>query len=92
MYLLINDGKVITYISETISYQSNGNALVDNGTLAIAAPLFSDVCEVDTVPSNVEPVKYCYDSTTGEFSLNPNYEEPEPTDHDILNTLLGVAE
>ena len=90
MYLLLNNDTVIISISETLDYQPNGNAIVNNGALIIASVLFSEVCEVSTVPEYVEAVKYCYNASTQEYSINPDWSEPEPTTDEIVNTLLGV--
>lgn len=61
MYILTNNEHKIIYISETIGYQENGNALVDNGTLAIATPLFDHVYENVEVPEKVAAEMWCYD-------------------------------
>lgn len=106
MYLILNNNNVIIHISETIGYQSNGNVLVDNSTLAIAKVLVKEVVEVEQVAENVEPMKYCY--VNGAFEPNPNWKEPavpvsellsriemlenmNSENQALINTLLGVT-
>ncbi|MEG1516073.1 MAG: hypothetical protein RSD95_14390 [Clostridia bacterium] len=76
-HLLLDHAGVILHISDTIGYQSNGNPLVDNGTLAYAAILVSRVVEVASIPANVTAMRYCY--TNGQFVLNPHYIDPTPS-------------
>lgn len=72
--------------------QPNGNVLVDHDTLAYAAICVDRVIEIPEVPEGVLAMKWC--CVDGEFSLNPNYIEPEePTDWDYaLQILNGEAD
>ncbi|MDL2281285.1 hypothetical protein LJC10_05480, partial [Selenomonadales bacterium OttesenSCG-928-I06] len=72
MYLVLDKDNVILYISETLGYQENGNVLVDEGRLAIAAILVKEVKEVAEVPAGIEAAKYCYTAGEG-FTENPSY-------------------
>lgn len=79
-YLIIDHKNVIFHISDTIDYQSNGNPLVDYGTLAIAKYLVKDVIEIDetqvTLPEDLVVYKYKY--LEGSLVLNPDYVDPAP--------------
>ncbi len=95
MFIVTDKNDVIIHISETKDYQSNGNLLVDNGKLAIAAYLVNAVYEVETVDEGVTPSKYCYTESKG-FYKNPNWKEYFSTEDRIaalesaVNSLLGL--
>ena len=86
MYILTDKNDVVFYMSETLSHQSNGNLLVDNGNLAIAKYLVKDVFEVEEIPTEVEVQKYCYTAEKG-FYKNENYKEPELSDTEKIKQL-----
>lgn len=94
MYIITDKDNVIINISKTIGYQSNGNILVNDGTLAIAKLLVNKVYEVDEVPEEIEEAKYCYTEEKG-FYKNENYKEYYSNEErissleDVVNTLLG---
>lgn len=75
MYVITDNAGVIIHISETIGYQENGNALVDNGTLAIASILVSAVSNDVEIPAGVAAQTHTY--IDGTFATNPNYVAPE---------------
>ena len=97
MYLIIGENNVIIHISETIGYQENGNALVDNDALAIAKLLIKEVIEVETVPEGIVPSKYCYTKEEG-FYKKPNYREHFSMEQrlsaveEAINSILGFEE
>lgn len=83
--ILATDDKRIVHISNSLDHQSNGNYLINNGTLAIP-PSICTLVEVNTVPDGVELEKWCY--IDGQFVPNPNWREPEFNDVDeILNII-----
>ena len=82
-YVLVDNQDVVMHISDTINYQENGNVLVDNDSLAYAKILVKKVHEVEEVPSEAVPYKYCYTEEDG-FTANPNYVEPEPSQLDRM--------
>lgn len=94
MYIITDKDNVIINISKTIGYQSNGNILVNDGTLAIAKLLVNKVYEVDEVPEEIEEAKYCYTEEKG-FYKNENYVEYFSEEdrisalEDAVNMLLG---
>lgn len=94
MYIITDKDNVIINISKTIGYQSNGNILVNDGTLAIAKLLVNKVCEVDEIPEEIEEAKYCYTEEKG-FYKNENYVEYFSEEdrisalEDAVNILLG---
>lgn len=79
-YLILDNNNVVFHISDTIGYQENGNPLVDNDTLAIAAILVKEVVEHDEIatpiPEDWVSGKYVY--SEGQFVVNPDYVEPVP--------------
>lgn len=79
-YLILDNNNVVFHISDTIGYQENGNPLVDNDTLAIAAILVKEVVEHDeeTTPIPEDWTSGKYEYLNGEFVVNPNYVEPAP--------------
>ena len=93
-YVLVDEDNIIVHISETLGYQSNGNYLVDNGELAIVKQLIANVYEVENIPEEIAPVKYCYNVEQG-FYKNKDYREyysPEQRIsalEDAVNMLLG---
>lgn len=94
MYIITDHKNVIIHISETIGYQSNGNVLVDEDSLAIAKPLVKRVYEVAEVPEEVKENKYCYTEEKG-FYTNEDYKEPVD-ENDLQNQItelqLALAE
>lgn len=86
MFILTNKNNVVFHMSETKNYQSNGNVLVDNDTLAIPPVLIKDVFEVSEIPTGVEVQKYCYTAESG-FYKNENYREPELSDTEKIKQL-----
>lgn len=91
-YFLLDHNDVILHISDTIGYQENGNTLVDNGTLAYAAILVSQVVEVASMPDGVVPMRWRY--LDGEFTRNPDWVEPEQLgdDNAVIDSLLTEME
>ena len=93
-YVLTGENDVVIHISDTLNYQSNGNPLVDNDTLAIAEYLVKNVYENVEVPEEIVESKYCYTKEKG-FYKNENYKEYYSTEErisaleDTVNTLLG---
>lgn len=63
----------ITCISETLTYQSNGNPVVKNGSYAIGYPV--NIYENIEIPEGVCEDKYCYTPDDG-FYKNPNWQAP----------------
>lgn len=70
--ILCPDDKRIIHISTSMGYEKNGNLILSSG-LRVAAGI-AEVVEVETVPIEVEPEKYCY--VNGEFVLNPHWIDP----------------
>ncbi len=86
MYILTNKNDVVFHISETKSYQKNGNILVDNDTLAIPPILIKEIFEVSEILSEIQTYKYCYTAEKG-FYKNENYKEPELSDTEKIKQL-----
>ena len=94
MYI-ITINNVIAHISENV--ERNGNATIDvNGSIYFYDDIY-DCYEVDSVPSLVENIKYCYTEADG-FYINPNWVEPDETNtygipdvtyHAIINDLTS---
>lgn len=88
--ILAMDDKRIIHLSDDLGYQSNGNYLINNGTIAIP-PSICEMVMVDSVPDNVEPEKYCYIDNT--FVENPNWSEPVEEEYltpdEVISILTG---
>lgn len=94
MYILVKENNVISEISETLNRQEGTNHyLINNDTLAIPEQFIKSVYEVNDVPSNVEPEKYCYTKKDG-FYKNENYvhyyteEERISALEDMMNEII----
>lgn len=75
MFIITDKNNVIMHISATKNIQEGtGYLLVDNDTLAIPTQLYKEVYEIETMPENIEPQKYCYTEKDG-FYKNPDYKE-----------------
>lgn len=97
MYLIIvkEDNRIMA-MGKTLDYMSNGYPrLVEENVAFVKEDV--DVHEVESVPSEVIPEKYCYTEAEG-FYINPNWVEPDPTNtygipdgtyHAIINDLTS---
>ena len=91
MYVITDKNGVIIHLSATMGHQTNGNLLVDNGTLAIAPLLVGQVSEDVEVPEGVAPQTHTY--INGTFAANPNYTDPPKSVEEQIADLaaaLGV--
>lgn len=74
MYVVTDEKGVILAISETLSYQENGNPLVNDGKLAIAESIVGGVYENVEVPSVVTAGNYTYiDGVFEPYVYEPEY-------------------
>ncbi len=96
MKVVVYNDNSIAAIREEISYQSNGNVVIDRGQ-AIAEILVKKVYDVEEIPEEVEENKYCYTPEKG-FYINENWKEPvDPQEietrislvEDAVNSILG---
>lgn len=93
---------VITTDNDIILYISNGDAIIDeedkiitfiDEQVKIPRSLAANIYEVDSIPENVEPIKYIY--ADGAFSENPEFKETYSVEErvsvleDVVNILLG---
>ena len=67
----------IMMMGEHLDYMSNGYPRLIDENVAFPTEMV-DVHEVESVPSEVMPEKYCYTESDG-FYINPDYIEPDPT-------------
>lgn len=74
-YVVLGRNSEVLAISDTINHQENGNVLINNDSIAIAEDLVKECVLVDTIPENIQVLKYCYNAELG-FLLNPNWIEP----------------
>lgn len=90
MYIIKTEEGQIIAVSNTIGYQENGNALINNGKMAIAAGLFDTVEEVDNIPEGWEYKDGIY------FEVNENYKSNEDKikalESEITDLQLALAE
>lgn len=91
MYIVLDkENNLILAISNTLSYQSNGNPLCDD--YAIAACLVGSIVEVDNIPDEVVAYDYLYND--GVYTRIPEREPTnEATEADYIASLeeLGVT-
>lgn len=96
MKVVVYNDNSIAAIREEISYESNGNVIIDRGQ-AIAEILVKEVYDVAEIPSEVKEYKYCYTEEKG-FYINKNYKEPLDLSsqeerisalEDAVNVILG---
>ena len=86
----------IRMMGKRLDYMANGYPRLIDENVAFPTEMV-DVHEVESVPDEVIPEKYCYTEADG-FYLNPNYVEPDPTNiynipdetyHAIINDLTS---
>ncbi|ELK39024.1 hypothetical protein D478_26369 [Brevibacillus agri BAB-2500] len=104
MYIIYSKyNKIVVDIVESVTEVENGLE-VDNGRLIYANPgndLIS--VEVNNIPNDVKPQKFCYKPEDGSFYPNPDWVEPiDPyetirqlegqvkTMQETINFLLGI--
>lgn len=91
---------VITREDNVIIYVTNESVITDddmikpiNSQIKIPKKIAKHIYEVESIPENVKPIKYCYVNDT--FSENPNYKEVYSSEdrisalEDVVNMLLG---
>lgn len=79
MYVITDESDVALCVSETLEHQKNGNPLVHNGTLAIAAILVgNEYADVSNVPADYADGKYCFDGEN--WTLIPQHKKSAPSD------------
>lgn len=86
--ILAPDDHRIIHISDDLGYQSNGNYLINHGTLAVP-PTICQMVEVEAVPAEVEPEKWLY--VDGGFAVNPNWRPPTP-EPELTDALAALHE
>lgn len=75
MYVITDKRNVAICVSESLDHQSNGNPLVHNGMLAIAAIIVGhEYSDVSDIPGDYTDQKYLYDGTN--WSENSDYFVP----------------
>lgn len=86
------DNVIIHMTTETVIEENEMYISVDE-QIKIPQKIAAHKYEVEIVPEEVVPIKYCY--AEGTFSLNPNYKEFYSEEErisaleDVVNTLLG---
>ena len=93
-YILTDQSDAIIAISDTLSYQENGNLVINNGTLAIPPFMVKEKYSYEgEIPNNIVPYKYKYIENEG-FIRNENYIENYPIEErltsieEVINMLL----
>ena len=69
--ILCPEDKRIIHISNSLGYEPNGNLILSSG-LRVAAGI-AEVAEVEEVPVEVEPEKYCF--VDNAFVMNPEWHQ-----------------
>ena len=89
MIIVINKiDNVFIAFGEKLNYMNNGYPRLVNENVAFPTEMVN-VFEEVTIPSGVEPNKYCYTESEG-FTENPNYVEPNK--YNIANELLETIQ
>ena len=78
MKLLLDNNNVILDISEDMMVVEPFISVTKNNGTYNYMLVNKTICEVLSIPENVVAQKYCYDTTTHEFTLNPTYVEYIP--------------
>lgn len=94
MKIFMVNPPVVEYYSEYSLFDiQNKDYYLPNLQLFIPKLIIKNIIEVDEVPDDLAPGKYCYLADIG-FYLNADWVEPEPTTDDIDNveTVLTVLE
>lgn len=78
MYIIcLKDNEMILAIGNDAITLPNGYPMLKDSNTSFPTEMV-DVYEVESVPSEVTPEKYCYTEAEG-FYINPDYVEPDPT-------------
>lgn len=91
--ILTREDNVIIHMTTGMIIEENGMYISVDEQLKIPQKIAAHKYEVEIVPEEVAPIKYCYVDDT--FSLNPNYKEFYSDEErisaleDVVNTLLG---
>lgn len=91
--ILTREDNVIIHMTTGMVIEENGMYISVDKQLKIPQKIAAHKYEVEIVPEEVAPIKYCYVDDT--FSLNPNYKEFYSDEErisaleDVVNTLLG---
>lgn len=82
------EDNVISAISNTAedTGEPTRNIILDNSAIAYAPNEKPNIYDVEEIPEGVEVEKYCYTEADG-FTLNPNYQPPEPSTDERLDVL-----
>lgn len=90
-YIVTRKENVIIFISDTKEYDENGYLLLFNGALAVPLDQANGVYEIETIPDNVKPEKWCYTKESG-FYKNENYVEYLTPEQEIEKLKEQVTE
>ena len=91
--ILTREDNVIIHMTTGMVIEEDGMYISVDEQLKIPQKIAAHKYEVEIVPEEVAPIKYCY--VDGTFSLNPNYKEFYSEEErisaleDVVNTLLG---
>lgn len=91
--ILTREDNVIIHMTTGTVIEENGMYVSVDEQTKIPQKIAAHKYEVEIVPEEVAPIKYCYVDDT--FSLNPNYKEFYSDEErisaleDVVNTLLG---
>lgn len=86
MYIIVRkEDNTISGIGKFLDYLDNGYPRLVEEDIAFVSEQVN-VFEVDSIPAEVIPAKYCYTEAEG-FYINPNWKEPNPD-----NTYEGVSD
>lgn len=84
------DNHVCVGSGDAVTYQSNGNPVID-GIMAYAFGVFVYDVEVNAIPTDYENYKYCYTPEVG-FYLNPDWKEPNENPYGLTDEQIETIE
>lgn len=91
--ILTREDNVIIHMTTGMVIEEDGMYISVDEQLKIPQKIAAHKYEVEIVPEEVAPIKYCYINDT--FSKNPNYKEIYSSEdrisalEDVVNMLLG---
>lgn len=91
--ILTREDNVIIHMTTGTVIEENGMYVSVDEQIKIPQKIAAHKYEVEIVPEEVTPIKYCYINDT--FSENPNYKEVYSSEdrisalEDVVNMLLG---
>lgn len=88
MFIII-ETKTEKYLDSCGEYQQKENGYIVND--CVYSLNWAEMKEIEEIPTEVKPQKYCYNATDG-FYLNPNYVEPIDPNQELIDLKAKVTQ